>query len=404
MRTFHSRILAVAAATVLAACGESTSPGAGGDGTVVVRLTDAPFLTDSVKSVNVHVVRVEARVADTDSAAADSDVDNGQKGGWVELAEPNAVYDLLTLQNGASTTLGQTTLAAGTYSGLRFIIDPAKSTVTLKNGTVLTGNDGIKFPSANRSGIKVILSEPLKVVGGATTTLLIDFDVNESFVMRGNSIEKNGLLFKPVIKAKVIDAATVNANVRLFNATANPLSLLQGTSPLASNLAFGTSSSCSSINAAAPNLAITQGTSTTPLPGFAPSLTAGQSYTVIAYPNATGTVQFATLANTYTPTSGQSGLRVFNATTGATGYDLFVTASGAPLGTPTIANVAAGASTPFISVPAGTSQIRLTSAGVTTVLATIASQGFTAGQNTTIVIAPPAAGSTTPQVFVVPAC
>jgi hypothetical protein len=31
-------------------------------------------------------------------------------------------------------------------------------------------------------------------------TLLLDFDVSESFVMRGNAM-RNGLLFKPVIKA-----------------------------------------------------------------------------------------------------------------------------------------------------------------------------------------------------------
>jgi hypothetical protein len=35
----------------------------------------------------------------------------------------------------------------------------------------------------------------------ATTTMVADFDVGSSFVMRGNSLTQNGLLFKPVIKA-----------------------------------------------------------------------------------------------------------------------------------------------------------------------------------------------------------
>ncbi|HYD54925.1 MAG TPA: DUF4382 domain-containing protein [Gemmatimonadaceae bacterium] len=409
MSAFTKRFapLALAAAALLAACSDdSSSPGAEGEGRVVVRLTDAPFLVDSLRSVNIHVVRVEARVAAADSTAADSDVDNGSKGGWQTIATPDATIDVLTLRNGAATTIGETTLDAGTYSGLRFIIDPSRSTVTLKDGTTLSGaNGGIKFPSANRSGIKVNLSEPLRVVGGSTTTLLVDFDVNESFVLRGNSLKNNGLLFKPVVKATIIDAATVNATVRLVNATGQPLNFLRNGTALAgsSNIAFGASSSCSSVTAAAPSLSVTQGTSTTALPGFAPSLTAGTSYTIIAYPSATG-VQFATLGNAYTPTAGQTGFRVFNATGSATGYDVFVTTVGGALTTPTVTNTLAGTASSYVSIPAGTSLVAVTSAGGTTSLVSIPSQAFAAGQNATLVIAPPAAGSTTPQIFVVQGC
>lgn len=401
-------VASLAAAAFLAACDDSSGPEAGGSGTVVVRLTDAPFLTDSVRSVNIFVVRVEARGQPADSAAADTDTDNGSRGGWTTLATPNASIDLLTLQNGAATTIGTASLEAGTYSGLRFIIDPAQSSVTLKNGTTLTGaNNGVKFPSGNRSGIKVNLSQPLRVVGGETTTLLIDFDVNESFVMRGNSIAQNGLLFKPVVKATIIDAATVNANVRLVNLTGQPLTWSQGSTALAggSNLAFGASSSCASVNATTPNLTITQGTSTTPLAGFTPSFTAGTSYTVVAWPTPTGGVQFTTLGNAYVPTAGQAGIRVFNATSATTGYDVHVVSTtGAVLGTPTIANVLAGTTSSFASVPAGPAFIRVTTAGGTTVLVPLDAQTLTAGRTATLVIAPPASGSTVPRVYLVPAC
>jgi hypothetical protein len=30
--------------------------------------------------------------------------------------------------------------------------------------------------------------------------MLVDFDVAQSFVIRGNSLDQNGLLFKPVIR------------------------------------------------------------------------------------------------------------------------------------------------------------------------------------------------------------
>jgi hypothetical protein len=289
---------------------------------------------------------------------------------------------------------------------LRFIIDPSKSSVTLKNGLKLTNTSSpnVTFPSASKSGIKVVLDKPVQIVGGSTTTLIIDFDVNNSFVQRGNSIEKNGLLFKPVIKASVTDAATVNANVRFANATANPLSLLQGTNPLtgATNLAFGTSSSCSSVSAATPALSVIQVGSTTPLTGFAPTFTAGNAYTIVAWPTSAGAVQFTTLGTAFTPTTGQSGFQVFNAT--GTAYDVFVTAPGAVLGTATAANVAAGTSSTFTNIAAGSSQVRITAPNSTTVVLDAGAQTFAAGARSTLVIAPPATGSTIPRVFVVAGC
>lgn len=403
--------LALAAAALPVACSDSALSGLedGTMGRLVVKLTDAPFLTDSVASVDVFVVRVDGRVGSTDDADADENLDDASSAGWHTLATPNASYNLLSLQNGASATLGSAILTPGTYNGFRFIIDPNQSSVTLKNGKKLTNTSSpsVTFPSASKSGIKIVLSKPVDIVGGATTTLLIDFDVNNSFVMRGNSIEQNGLIFKPVIKGTITDAATVNATIRLANSTGVALDFLQGTNVLSggSNLAFGASSACSSVNAATPNLSVRQTATTTALPGFTPTLEVGKSFTVIAYPNASNVIQFATLSNVFTPTAGQVGLRVFNATTIPAAFDVFVTAPGATLTTPTVANVLAGASSAFVSVPAGGSQIRLTAVGTTTpVLLDFGTQTLAAGQNITLVIAPPAAGQTAPRAFLVPGC
>jgi hypothetical protein len=94
-------------------------------------------------------------------------------------------------------------MAAGSYAGFRLVIDPSQSSVTLKNGTVLSGTStpGIMFPSGSRSGIKINLSSPITVIAKDTTTVLIDFRVDSSFVIRGSTIMQNGLLFKPVIQA-----------------------------------------------------------------------------------------------------------------------------------------------------------------------------------------------------------
>ncbi len=203
--TAAAALLAVAA--VVAGCSSTTAANPGGTGTIAVQLTDAPFSTDSVKSVDVFVVRVDGRTADADSATAAMGAmdDSATVGGWTTLATPNASVNLLAYQNGVSLPLGAANMPAGNYLGFRLVIDPTRSSVTLKNGTVLSGTStpSVMFPSGSRSGIKIILTQPVTITAGQTTTVLVDFMVDSSFVMRGSSMMQNGLLFKPVIHASI---------------------------------------------------------------------------------------------------------------------------------------------------------------------------------------------------------
>ena len=198
---------AVLTAAALTACStyDSTNAPSEGMGSVRVQLTDAPFPFDSVAKVEVHVVRVDARIADADSAAADANVSDNSQGGWVEIARPDKVVELLALRGGKVADLGSTQVAVGTYRGLRLIIDASKSSLTLKNGMSLTGasSPGVKFPSADKSGLKINIDGGVAITEANATTLVIDFDVGNSFVMRGNSITQNGLLFKPTLSATV---------------------------------------------------------------------------------------------------------------------------------------------------------------------------------------------------------
>lgn len=197
-------LLLLAAAATALACGDSTSS-TRGTGLLRVQLTDAPFPFDSVASVDIFVVRVDARLSEPDSAqaAAGASDDSASVGGWTTIARPNKSYDLLTLRNGTVADIGQDSVPQGSYSGFRLVIDPSQSGITLKNGMILTGSSSpnVTFPSAARSGIKVVLTKPIPVGADSATTMLIDFDLENSFVMRGNSITQNGLLFKPVVKA-----------------------------------------------------------------------------------------------------------------------------------------------------------------------------------------------------------
>jgi len=183
--------LAVAGAAAIA-CADSATTGSG-SGQLAIQLTDKPFPFSEVKSVDVFVVRIDGKMPEIDSLEAASEEDSA---GWKTLVSPGSSINLLTLTGGKTANLGVVTLPAGTYRGFRMIIDTEQSGVTLNDGST----PDVKWPSAGKNGIKIILDEPVVITDG-TTNMLIDFDVGRSFVMRGNSISQNGLLFKPVIHA-----------------------------------------------------------------------------------------------------------------------------------------------------------------------------------------------------------
>ena len=196
-------------ALVVSACGDTTG---GGTGRLTVRLTDKPFPFSEVSRVDVFVVRIDAKQADPTTTEASSE---GNMSGWTTLASPNAAINLLDLSNGTTLNLGEATLPTGTYRGFRLIIDPAQSSITLKDGTKPT----VQWPSAARTGIKIVLDSPVSLTEGGSV-MVVDFDVGRSFVMRGNSIAQNGLLFKPVLRGTATDiTGSASGTVRGDNAT-----------------------------------------------------------------------------------------------------------------------------------------------------------------------------------------
>jgi hypothetical protein len=200
---------AIAFATLgVAACSDSSGTGTG---TLSVRMTDAPFPFSDVASVDVFVVRVDARQSDpTDAEATDETNHNG----WTTIATPNTSFNLLDLAGGRTTNLGAATLATGTYDGFRLIIDPSRSTMTLKDGT----QPAIMFPSAGHSGIKINLDQPISLTSDGSV-MTLDFDVGRSFVMRGNGA-RNGFIFKPVVRAVAEDiTGSVSGSVHATSAT-----------------------------------------------------------------------------------------------------------------------------------------------------------------------------------------
>jgi hypothetical protein len=179
-----------------------------------IQLTDEPFPFSDVKSVDIFVVRIDAKTAETAEANDAEAEDLSETSDWETLVSPNASFNLLNLTNGKTANLGVANLPPGTYRSFRLVIDTDKSSITLNDDT----KPDVKWPAAGKVGIKILLDKP--VVLTETSTLLIDFDVGRSFVMRGNSISQNGLLFKPVIHATSQQStASIAGSVRAENAS-----------------------------------------------------------------------------------------------------------------------------------------------------------------------------------------
>jgi hypothetical protein len=198
-----------------------------------------------------------------------------------------------------------------------------------------------------------------------------------------------------------------NATVQFINATAVSLDIAQGGAVATGNgaLSYGTTSLCIATDASNSNLAVRLTGTSTPLAGFTPAFSAGGNYSVIAYPGAAGVIQFGTVSNAFTPSAGQGGLRVFNGAGAGTSYDVYVSAPGASSATAGANNVGYGSGSSYFNVAAGTAQqVRITNAGSQTIVADVGNRTFTPGQNVTLVITPPLAGSPSPRTFYVTGC
>src|SRR4026209_1665182 len=99
----YLKILLAAVGLAGAACSDSNDSSGPGNGTLTVKLTDKPFPFSEVASVNIFVVRVDAKSTTT----TDDDAENATNmSGWTTIASPNDDFDLLDLQNGVTANLG----------------------------------------------------------------------------------------------------------------------------------------------------------------------------------------------------------------------------------------------------------------------------------------------------------
>jgi hypothetical protein len=162
---------------VAGACLFGAAGGCGGDagGGLALNMVDSPY--PGVTEVSMDVDRIEAHVDGT----------------WQLIGEPGIRVNLLDYQS-EKLPLGEAALPDGHVNQLRmFVSDPQ---IVDADGT-----HNVDMPSAGNTGIKMNVN--FDVSSAFLTTVLLDFNVEQSLVKRGNG----DYLLKPVIPVVVENLA-----------------------------------------------------------------------------------------------------------------------------------------------------------------------------------------------------
>lgn len=193
MNNLKKSALAFIVSLAFFSCGndDSSSP-AQGNSQISVKLMDAPGDFD-----HVYIDVVDVMVKGND-ASDDED-------GWVSLNAVNTgVYDLLELTGGVNVLLvDDFEVLSGDLNQIRLVLGN-------DNSVVIDGQTfPLNTPSAQQSGLKIQVNATL--LPNIAYTFLLDFDVDESIVIAGNSGNIN---LKPVIRASVeASSGTISGSI-----------------------------------------------------------------------------------------------------------------------------------------------------------------------------------------------
>ncbi len=200
-----------------------------GTGQVSIALTDAP--ADSIVAAVVTITDIYLQPG-TDSVTTANRVYLRQN--------VNTTVDLLMLRDSLASLTQNSTVPAGTYQQLRFVITGGYIQVRNADGStsifatpgyagVPNGaqvNGELRMPSFAQSGLKVNLpGGGLDVTSGSTTSLVADFNVAQSF---GHQAGASGMwVMTPVVNAvSASTTASLTVNVGLGTGVTLPTGVL----------------------------------------------------------------------------------------------------------------------------------------------------------------------------------
>lgn len=162
-------------------------------GRIVVKITDAPFPIDLIEEANVTITKVEIRNEDESEEG-----EEGEESSFITIFEGSEEFNLIELRNGVMAELIDMEIPAGNYNLIRIYVENAS--IAVKDYETYS----VKVPSGSQTGIKMFVKPSLKVTGGLTAEVLLDFNLDKSFVLKGNMETPAGIKgfnFKPVIRA-----------------------------------------------------------------------------------------------------------------------------------------------------------------------------------------------------------
>lgn len=194
-----SGLMVLAGIMILAtSCEKIGNSDNGGKGTVVLKLTDAPFPVSLVDQALVTIDKIEIRAVAPETA---TEVEADNLALYTVLYEGEGKeFNLLDLQNGVTAELLSLDIEVGSYDLIRLHVVDAE--IILKDGT----NFDLKIPGGTSSGLKIKLSPELVVESDVESEVVLDFDVSKSFIVQGNTKKPEGIkgfIFKPVVRAMV---------------------------------------------------------------------------------------------------------------------------------------------------------------------------------------------------------
>jgi hypothetical protein len=144
-----------------------------GTGRLVLQITDAPGdfnITEAL--VTISNIEVHLAIGGNNNTTAE----------WKMIVEEPQTFDLVEIRN-VKEFLGSKNLSDGVYTQIRLHIDEALATI-----------DGIQYDLEIPSD-SIKLVKGFRITDGETTTLTLDFDVNESMHKTGS----DKYIFQPTI-------------------------------------------------------------------------------------------------------------------------------------------------------------------------------------------------------------
>ncbi len=151
-----------------------------GGGTLQLKITDQGNISSlvlSISEVKVHMAGNETATEQSDGQET-NETDNG---GWITVVGSQTV-DLIQVK-GVNDLLGETSLSPGKYTQIRLSISGATAVIDGVSHSLIIPSGSIKF------------IHPFQIEDNKTTSLIIDFNADNSIVKAGNKY-----ILKPVVR------------------------------------------------------------------------------------------------------------------------------------------------------------------------------------------------------------